>query len=419
MRRNRRKLAAQLLDQQISQAVEETLTNLPLPPQPPRKVLLVSLSSIHPNDAPLSQPARLPLTPPELSMPEFSDFDLRAFPSFPTANPLSLRAPSPFRSLPSWCPRIPSLTLGDVWRDSLPTFHDLSGLPEPAEVKPAMKKLGSELCRDVQIWRPIGSILGREQSKFFPPAQSPPTDEKNDKTARVKLPPVGCRLHRSERDNAASRSPETSHDDPHLSSTHDHTKETDTGLPDEIDLSLSSDPVNDSNQSPTCTPLSPKNEDDGLTSTKESVAVDGTPTSNLWHVFPWTQPFEYKVNEAWLSSTNSEGLSNRPSPEYRFAQPPYELEGCGIGLPYVHANSLTGFSNESEDTVVHFHNHELPAYADSVVGLPVMHLDDANVGMNELVVNHNMIGPVDLDIAAGVPLPLSPLIMPPATPPSH
>jgi hypothetical protein len=424
MRRNRRKLAAQLLDQQISQAVEETLikTDFPLPPQPPRKVLLASLSSVHPNDAPLSQPAHLPLTPPELPMPEFSAFDLRSFPSFPATTPLSLRTPSPFRSLPSWCPRIPSLTLEDVWRDSLPTFHDLSGLPEPAEVKPAMKKLGSDLCRDVQIWRSIGSILGREQSKFFPPAKSPPTDEKNDTTARVRLPPVGCWLHRSERDNATSRSPESSHDDSHLPPTHGLTKETGTGLPDDINLSLSSEPSNDSNQPPACTPPSSKMED-GLTSSKTPtrgfVAVDSTPDLNLRHVFPWTQPIEYKANEAWLSSTNSDGLSNRPSLEYQLAQPPYELEGCGVGLPYVHANSLTGFSNESEDTVVHFHNHELPAYADSVVGLPVMHLDDDNVGMNELVVDHDMMGPVDLDIAAGVPLPLWPLITPPATPPSH
>ena len=423
MRRNRRKLAAQLLDQQISQAVEETLTkaNFPPPPQPPRKVLLAPLSSVHPDDAPLSQQAHLPLTPPELPMPEFSDFDIRAFPSFPAATPLSLRTPSPFRSLPRWCPRIPSLTLGDVWRDSLPTFHDLSGLPEPVEVRPVMKRLGSELCRDVQVWRPIESILGREQSKFFPPTNIP-MEEHDGKKARVNLPQTGYWLHRSEKDEAASPSPETSHDDSSLLPTASLTKELATGLPDDVNPSLSSQPVDESNQPSICTPPSPKDEDDGLTSTKtpthNATAVDSTPASNLRHVFPWTQPFKYKANEAWLSSTNSEAPSNRPSWEYQFVQPPYELEGCGVGLPYVHANSLTGFSNESEDTVLHVH-HELPAFADSVVGLPVMHLDDDNVGMNELVMDHDMIGPVDLDIAAGVPLPLSPLTTPPATPPSQ
>jgi hypothetical protein len=294
-------------------------------------------------------------------MPEFSDFDLRAFPSFPTIDPLSLRMPCPFRSLPRWCPRIPSLTLGDVWRDSLPTFHDLSGLPEPVEVRPAMKKLGSELCRDVQIRRPIGSVFGREQSKFFLPTSTPTTDEQDGKKTRVKLPPVGCQLHRSEKD-----------DDDTLIST--------------------------------------------KTSKQELVAVDRTPTRNLRHVFPWTHAYEFEANEALLSSPNLADPSGRLSPEYQYAQPPYELVGCGTQLPYVHANSLTGVSNEFEDTVEHFQTHELPAYADSTVDLPVMHLDDGNVGMNELVVDHDMCGPAELDIAAGVPLPVSPLITPPATP---
>jgi len=85
MRRNRRKLAAQLLDQQISQAVEETLTkaNFPLSPHPPRKVLLAP-AAIHSDDALLSQPAHLPPTPPELPMPEFSDLISEHFhPSLP------------------------------------------------------------------------------------------------------------------------------------------------------------------------------------------------------------------------------------------------------------------------------------------------------------------------------------------------
>jgi hypothetical protein len=415
MRRNRRKLAAQLLDQQISQAVEGTLTkvNFPLPPQPPRKVLLAPVP-IRFDDAPLSQPAHLPLTPPELPMPEFSPFDLRPF--FPTATPLSPRTPSPFRALPRWCPKIPSLTLGDVWRDTLPTFHDLSGLPEPIEVRPAVKKLGSESCRDVQLWRPIGSILGREQSKFFPSIKTPTSDDHGDKKARVKLPPVGCWLHRSERSADASHSSEMGRDDPESSPTPSLNKETTISLPDCLNTSLSSDPVSEGNRSSTCTPPSSKNKDDGLTPTRVSThESDAADITDLGHVFPWTQHYKSKANETWLSSSCPGDPSNRPFPEYQSAQPPYELEGCGAGLPYVHANSLTGFSNESEDTVVHFRCHELPAYADSVINLPVMHLDDGNVGMNELVVDHDIFGPVDLDIAAGVPLPASRPITPPVT----
>jgi hypothetical protein len=416
MRRNRRKLAAQLLDQQISQAVEETLTkaNFPLSPHPPRKVLLAP-AAIHSDDALLSQPAHLPPTPPELPMPEFSDFNLRAFPSFPTTNPLSLRTPSPFRALPRWCPRIPSLTLGDVWRDTLPTFHDLSGLPEPAEVKPAMKKLGSELCRDVQIWRPIESILGREQSKFFPPIKTPTTDKHDDKKARVKLPPIG-----SKGGDDATHSPEMSHDASKSSPTSGLKGETAIRLLDRLNTSLSSAPVSKDNQSSTCALPSSKNKDDGPTSTKVSThGAVADEIVDLRHVFPWTQHYESTANAAWLSSANWEDPIQRPSPEYQCAQPPYELEGCGIGLPYVHANSLTGYSNESEDTVVHLHNHEVSAYVDSMVGLPIMHLDDGNVGMNELVVDHDIFGPVDLDIADGVPLPVSRPITPPATPPSQ
>jgi len=283
-----------------------------------------------------------------------------------------------------------------------------------------MKKLGAELCRDVQVWRPLGSILGRQQSKFFPLIETSTSDDHDDKKARVKLPPVGCWLHRSERSADASHSSEMGRDDPESSPTPSLTRGTATCLPDRLNMSSSSDPVSEGNRSSTRILASSEDKDDGLASTTipthEAVAVDVT---DLRHVFPWTQHYEYKANETWLSSSCSGDPSNRPFPEYQFAQPPYELEGCGAGLPYVHTNSLTGLSNESEDTFVHFNCHELPAYADSVIDLPVMHLDDGIVGMNELVVDHDVFGPTDLGIAAGVPLPASRPTTPPATPPSR
>jgi len=425
MRRNRRKFAAQLLDQHISQAVEETLTkaSFPLPPQPPRKALLAPVTALRAEDAPLSQSVYLPLTPPELPMPDFSDFDMRAFPSFPTFTPLSLRTPSPFRTFPSWCPRIPSLTLGDIWRDSLPTFHDLSGLSEPTEVGAAMKKPVSELCRDVQIWRPIGSILGREQSKFFPPVKMLTADEQNDKKAKVKLPPAGCRLRQSEKGDLKSRSSESNDGVAHITQSSSPTEASAAILPERPHASLLSKLLRDNSRKLPCNTQSLEDKSLHLTSSstprRESFVRDSTSTHDLRHVFPWTQTCEHPVNDAALPSIELEDPSNRVLPKYHFAQPPYELEGREIVLPYVHANSLTGFSNESEDTVVHIHNRELPDIGDSTTSLPIMHLDDGNVGTNELVVDHDISGPVELDVAAGVPLPVSLPITPPATPPSQ
>ena len=353
-------------------------------------------------------------------MPEFSDFDLRAFPSFPDFTPLSLRTPSPFRTLPSWCPRIPSLTLGDIWRDSLPTFHDLSGLPEPVEASSAMKRSSSELCRDVQVWRPIGSILGREQSKFFPSIKASTTNEQNDNTARVKLPQFGCCLHRSEREDHDTRSSDcvASYPPP----TYSLMEEVATALPGHH-ASLSSELIREDSGYLPHTPqhLRDKNEDPASASIPrlDCVVADGSPAFDLRHIFPWKNPQGPTVSKTWLSSDNLETLSRHASPEYCTAQPPYELEGHEVELPYVHANSLTGYSNESEDTVVHFRNRELPDFADSTIGLPVIRLDYDNVGMNELVVDRDMFGPADLDVAAGVPLPVSLPITPPATPPSQ
>jgi hypothetical protein len=190
---------------------------------------------------------------------------------------------------------------------------------------------------------------------------------------------------------------------------------TTTGLPDPCDPSSNS--VSEGIELSTCNPPSSKNEDDGPTSTNivtHEIAADGTLALDLRHVFPWAQLYQYKTSEAWLSNS----ISCR-SQEYHFAQPPYELEGCGTQLPYVHSNSMTGLSNESEDTVINLHYDELPVHADSVVGLPVVQFDDDNLGITELVVDHDMIGPVDLDVAAGVPLQASTLITPPATPPSQ
>lgn len=205
MRRNRRKLAAQLLDQQLSQAVDETLTKANYP-APPRSCMF---PAPHDPVTTLPRPAYFPSMSPELPLPEFSKFDLAAFPHFAIASttPPPLRTPTPFRGLPKWCPRIPSLTLGDVWRDALPTFHDLSSLPEPVEASSSQPGATPKPCKDLQIWRPIGIGYGRDQSRFFPPRSRSTSEGLDNGRGRVTVklpPPVACRLHRSDNGDGIS-----------------------------------------------------------------------------------------------------------------------------------------------------------------------------------------------------------------------
>lgn len=104
---------------------------------------------------------------------------------------------------------------------------------------------------------------------------------------------------------------------------------------------------------------------------------------------------------------------------YNAEQSPYELDGLDPELPYVHANSLTGYSN---DQSVH---DILPAYeerrflADSGAGLPIVLSSETQdmVGLNELVVDHDIMTPMCASSAANVALPMSLPATPPATPP--
>jgi hypothetical protein len=419
MRRNRRKLAAQLLDQQLCQAVDETLikANFLPPPQMHKSGLVPNMtapmSALSTLGFPLPQAACLPPAPPELPMPNFSAFDLSAFSHFtfsPTTPP-PLRTPTPFRTLPKWCPKIPSLTLGDVWRDCLPTFYDLSSLPEPTKPWIVPQSMKQEPCKDLQVWRPICLGYGRDQSRFFPPRSLPTAEELGivaGKGVKVKLPPsVACRLHRSDNGIESPRpgiahaaiasftekycmsNPSTPSCDqePRPNSTVDKVLDT--------DARMFYDPANDIVNTIACTPFSQmlKITEDIRTGEMGLSSDDITP---------------YDPERQRLAD---------PSPSSHTAeQPPYKIDGREIGLPYVHANSLIGYSNSSDVA------ETLPSYeqaqflAESGVGLPIVFSSEPEdmVGLNELVVDHDIMAPILANLAAGVP----PTVSLPATPPA-
>lgn len=417
MRRNRRKLAAQLLDQQLSQAVDETLTKANYPPQA-RPCLF---PTPHDSVTTLPQPAYFPSMPPALPLADFSKFDLAAFPHFAiaSATPPPLRTPTPFRGLPKWCPRIPSLTLGDVWRDTLPTFHDVSSLPEPVES--SIPQLGStpKPCKDLQVWRPIGLGYGRDQSRFFPP-RSRSTSETlgidHSKAVTVKLPPpVACRLHRS--DNGVG-----------VSSTTPVSK---SSLSREILAAFAEIRFT----TPLAAPSSEQNQGAVFTQTSctdgDSAPILPTvsdPTEDTLGKLAATTPedvlqISHISDTAWAKeqvmsqAEQQRHPSDRYMPTYNSEQPPYELDARETQIPYVHANSLVGYSNDRNVPDALPDYEERQSLADSGVGLPIIIASETPdmVGLNEMVVDHDIMAPASVTLAAGVALPATP----PATPPLH
>ncbi|EME77226.1 uncharacterized protein MYCFIDRAFT_179808 [Pseudocercospora fijiensis CIRAD86] len=178
-RRNRRKLAAQLLNEQLSRDIDETLTRANI--HPPSHMPLPSPAQSSPLAAMLTPPSSatlarwLPPTPPQLPLLHFRNFDMSHLPhlSSPKQSPLSPTPTVPV-SVPSWCPSIPSLMRNGGWQGDVPRFFDLSSLPERRD-PPA---------GDMQL---IRTVKPKKQSRFFPPSSIPrPT---------VKLPRTACKLH--------------------------------------------------------------------------------------------------------------------------------------------------------------------------------------------------------------------------------
>lgn len=308
----------------------------------------------------------------------------------------------------------------------MPTFHDLSSLPEPAEAPTVPQSTTPEPCKDLQVWRPIGSGYGRDQSRFFPP-RSLLTEEELEtgpsKRFKVKLPPtVACRLHRS--DNGS----ETILPMPNSSITQEATatfvESHDTTPP----------PVSACGQSQYHDSTSSFCANEVLCRTTIS---SPDPVVGIMNETAGTELLEINQNNRHSVSDMTMGSSNttlmtpcvredhRPldysPPYYNAEQPPYELDGREIELPYVHANSLTGISNDLEVKETLPSYEELQFLADSGVGLPVVFCNEQEdmVGLNELVVDHDIMAPIHAIKAANVPLPVSLPATPPATPPSY
>ncbi|KAI7201964.1 hypothetical protein KC324_g1975 [Hortaea werneckii] len=199
-RRSRRKLAAQILDDQLSHEMDLALNKINdlLPFSPGKEEKSKTPDTPESPVRTLMRPARrrqLP-SPPQLPVLDFPSFNTNTIPQLRTPPPDA--SPSPairdMPSLPSWCPALPTFTRNGVWSEGLPIFYDLSSLPEP---KP-MEKLASKVDardsvrgKELQLWR--GNLdLKPKVSRFFPRTPSPvkPT---------VKLPPTASKLHASEK----------------------------------------------------------------------------------------------------------------------------------------------------------------------------------------------------------------------------
>ena len=432
MRRNRRKLAAQLLDQQLSQVVDETLTKANYPPRS-RPCLLPARQN---STDTLPQPGYIHSTQPELPLPKFSKFDLVDFPhfTFSSNTPPLVRTPTPFRTLPKWCPKIPSLTLGDVWRDFLPTFHDLSSLPEPAEIPSASPQAVREQCKDLQVWRPIGKGYGRDQSRFFPPRSLLTSEELgNERTSGVTVklpPPVACRLHHS--DTSVDSSPTVPMSYPNVRRLITVPKaNSTTSLP-----SLRSEQSQDSpfipthygegKPQPTVIMVPDPADDPAVDFLSETTAItpEGNLKTNTTSVEASDDPSSCTSVTAQSCQTlgkaqqRTDASGCHPS-HYIAEQPPCELDARETEIPYVHANSLTGHSNDRDVLDVSPAYEQRRALADSGVGLPIIFADEPHhlVGLNELVVDHDIVASTNDTTAAGVALPVSLPATPPATPP--
>jgi hypothetical protein len=109
--------------------------------------------------------------------------------------------------------------------------------------------------------------------------------------------------------------------------------------------------------------------------------------------------------------------SGRHAPDYKSEQPPYELDARETEIPYLHANSLVGYSNDRDVPDILPDYEERKSLADSGVGLPIKVASETHdmVGLNEMVVDHDIMAPASVTLAAGVALPATP----PATPPLH
>ncbi|KAI6798754.1 hypothetical protein KC361_g3277 [Hortaea werneckii] len=419
-RRSRRKLAAQILDDQLSHEVDLTLNKINdlLPFSPCKEEESKTPGTPESPVQTLIRPARhrqLP-SPPQLPVLDFPSFNANTIPQLRTPSPDG--PPSPvlrdMPSLPSWCPALPTFTRNGVWSEGLPIFYDLSSLPEPNSTAKPVSKPGSRDTvrgKELQVWR-VNLDLKPKVSRFFPRTPSPvkPT---------VKLPPTACKLRVSGK-ALPDPSPELNLEETSFGSGQFALEKIIQTFKDPIEPKLLSDASRSSldagNQLPRKpTPLPESSAANPWQILKSSRGHDGDsadpyvasfmprPDNHVeianWH----TVIDELKQKQA------SEGIqkpTKSPEADHTLDSEPYDqtyfeawqatldlarqddvsaIELDGKEIPYVHPNSLVGVAN---DLAMSPYMDEHPMSKETEVNYTP--LPSPPTGLNELLINHEL-----------------------------
>lgn len=299
-RRNERKWAAYLLNEQLSMRIDETLRQAEF--YPPPKQYLPSSAPVCPAFVPSkvhAQPSNAlvrytpPRMPPRLPELDFNRFEIQDFAtSTPRFTPVSSPCPSS-ADVPRWCPAVPRLRLNEARSNERPLFFDLSSLPEPKTTAPAVTKL-----QELELWRDKLNFKPR-QSRFFP--------SRSLQTPVIKLPRISCKL----------REPDKAYQDA-------DTQTRPLSMP---DISVDS-PIEAGEK----TSRNPEIQDSKETSST---------AANLWKILMDDMPDEKISNRYFQPLRGDEEYTSIAAAE----SPVAELDG--LNVPYVHSNSLTGHANHT------------------------------------------------------------------------
>ncbi|RMY15421.1 hypothetical protein D0867_06834 [Hortaea werneckii] len=402
-RRSRRKLAAQILDDQLSHEIDLTLNKINdlLPFSPGKEETSKTPDTPESPVRTLMRPARrrqLP-SPPQLPVLDFPSFNTNIIPQLRTPPPDGSPAPAmrDMPSLPSWCPALPTFTRNGIWSEGLPIFYDLSSLPEPKPTAKSASKVDSRDSvrgKELQLWR--GNLdLKPKVSRFFPRTPSPvkPT---------VKLPPIACKLHVSEK-ALPDPSPVPDLEETSFSSRQSALEKIVQAFKDPVEpklwLDRSCSYIDAGNQpSRKPTPL-PESSAANLWRILESSRGHGGDEIANWHTVidelkekqasqriqrPTTahevdptldyEPYDQTYFDAWQATLDFGKQNDIPA---------VELDGKEI--PYVHPNSLVGVAN---DLAMSPYMDEHPTSKETeAIYTP---LPSPPIGLNELLINHGV-----------------------------
>lgn len=301
-RSRRQQAAAQILDQRLAMAIDDSLGR-PHNWSCSTSEASTATATISSTSYAASHPT--PSTPPH--PPDLNFGPAKLIDEFPCLTPEKQSLPStPVKlpaapwTLPARCPSSTSCSKDNNRWSDYPLFFDLSSLPEPVHRQTAPAE-----CQKMQLWRPKISPQPKKQSKFFP---SPSRQKLN-----VKLPPIACKLH-----------------------------ETDQGIAD----------------NPTTQPRSHIDINERATPLHISPSLDKRDeltvahAANLWQILatPGRGPENSATNpyvETWVCRPKQTIFAApRGSFDYKLETVGTPVELGSREIPFVHDNSLTGHSNE-------------------------------------------------------------------------